>query len=118
MLDADCRLRQIGEFVNTYYVSFALRKNHPLFHQLADAMYKLADDGSIAQILNSYPELSGQCKASNSKSRMQLSVTEMKGLFLIVGIVLALALIWEILVNIYRMLQLKFNNLKIDSLQK
>ena len=118
MLDTDCRLRQIGDYVNTYYVSFALRKNHSLFHKLADAMYKLADDGSIAQILHSYPELSGQCKArrklSISKSRMQLSVTELKGLFLIVGVVLASALIWEIVLNIYCMLQLKFIDHKID----
>ena len=111
MLDAECRLRQIGNFVNTYYVGFALRRNHPLFNQLADAMHKLTDDGSIAQILHSYPELSGRCKARGtvpfSPSRKQLSVTELKGLFLIVNTVLALALFWEMLVNIYCKLQHK-----------
>ena len=120
MLDTKCQLRQIGEYVNTYYVSFAMRKQHPLFDQLADAMRKLTDDGSIAQILHSYPELSGQCKARGttpfSKSRMQLSVTELKGLFVIVGIVLALAVLWEVLMNIYLRVQLRYSTQKINSL--
>ena len=113
MLDTECCLRQIGDYIKAYYVGFAMRKGHPLFHQLATAMRKLMDDGSIAQILHSYPELSGQCRARGmapfSKHTHQLSVTELRGLFVLVSVMLAMALIWEVLASGYRKLLIKFH---------
>ena len=122
MLDTECCLRQIGDYLKAYYVGFAMRKGHPLFHQLATAMRKLMDDGSIAQILHSYPELSGQCRARGmvpfSKHTHQLSVTELRGLFFLVSVMLAMALIWEILSIAYRKLLIKFRRIETQILTK
>ena len=96
LLDTKCRLRRIGQSLNHYFVSFALRKDHSLLQPLTAAMRKLIDEGSVSKILRDYPQLSGICggrgKEPSTSTQHQLSAFEFQGLFLLVGLMLFLAL--------------------------
>ena len=96
LLDTKCRLRRIGQPLNHYFVSFALRKEHSLLQPLTAAMRKLIDEGAVSKILRDYPQLSGICggtgKEPSASAQHQLSAFEFQGLFLLVCIMLLLAL--------------------------
>ena len=102
MLDTDCRLRQIGHHLNTYYVSFAMRKGHPMFQALATGMQRMIEEGTVDDIIQEYPQLTGWCKANeknHKEAHQSLSFMELRGLFLVIGIMLFIAfckaVIWK-----------------------
>ena len=82
-----------GQFT-TITVSFAIRKNHPLFDQLSASMLNLLHQGIIDEIFAKY---GGENRLKSTKKRLiPLSVSDIQGLFVIVVAKLGLALVWTI----------------------
>ena len=113
LLDTKCQLRQIGQYLNSYYMSFALPKGHPIYEPLAKTLRLLNENGKIAQIMQSHPELSGVCRRrsngpSSSTLPQQLTVFELRGLFMVAGGVLAAAFGLTLCIRIISELKKKF----------
>ena len=81
-VDKYCRFHRIGSGLSSYFCSMIIRKGHPLFVPLSEALLALIDEGIIDDLYRRYPTLQRKCGETKKE---RLRTKEMEGLFLVVG---------------------------------
>ena len=91
--DKYCDVIAINGYLNTYPISFALSKNHPLLAEMTRAMVTIQNNGKLNQILRHYEQF--QCGTKKKeKTPASLFVSDVAGLFCVVGLKLVFAILW------------------------
>ena len=92
----NCQIRVIGGYINTIPISLALAPNHRLFANLSRAMLKIHQNGRVNNIFDQYEKYQCAQEKSNEETPQPLQPKDIAGLFVVVVIKLAMAVVWGI----------------------
>ena len=91
-----CHMTVLGGYINTIPISFALAPNHGLFTNLSRAMLKIHQNGKLNNIFERFEKYQCPQEKSNEESPKPLQPKDITGLFVVVVIKLAMAVVWGI----------------------
>ena len=91
-----CHAQRFDGYLNTVPLSFALAKNHELHKNLTNAMLQIQMDGRINEIFQRYEKFLCPSSKSEDKHPKPLYPEDIAGLFVVIGIKMAVAFAWGV----------------------